>query len=221
MASARQHLKNARRSASGTLRGTLIRAAIAGEEGDHSRAVTLYRQLLTADRSLMAEILPLLESACRETGRDGEIERCLGGLIGKDESIKRDIAYAAIASGLEQAPLLRDCVEEFLLNNGTLAPLIDIEHLKALPPDRRRTSIHRICGGLRRLAISGFPLSLHRLRIRHETPALALPELQVLGVHSTGAGVSFCRNGGLTRFFGFRAAFIVKFARLKSCPPVS
>ena len=155
MTSARRHLRNARRTASGTLRGALIRAAIASEEGEHSRAVTLYRQLLTADRRLMAEILPLLEAACRETGRDGEIERYLEGLIGKDESVKRDIAYAAIVSGLEQAPLLRDCVEEFLLHNDTLAPLIDIEHLKALPPDKRRASIHRICGGLRRLAMSG------------------------------------------------------------------
>ena len=155
MESARQHLKNSRRSASGTLRGALIRAAIAREEGNHSQAVTLYKQLLTADRRLMAEILPLLEAACRETGRDEEIERYLRGLIGKDGSIKRDIAYAAITSGLEQAPLLRECVEEFLLDNDTLAPLIDIEHLRALPPDRRQASIQRICGGLRQLAMSG------------------------------------------------------------------
>ena len=155
LATARQHLKNAGRSASRTLRGTLIRAAIASEQGDHSQAVTLYKQLLTSDRRLMVEILPLLESACREIGRDGEIERYLKGLIGKDGSIKRDIAYAAIASGLEQAPLLRDCVEEFLLGNDTLAPLIDVELLKSLSPDRRRESIHRICGGLRRLATSG------------------------------------------------------------------
>ena len=155
MESARQHLRTSRRSGSGTLRGNLIRAAIAREEADHSRAVSLYKQLLTADRSLMAEILPLLEAACRETGRDVEIERYLRGLIGKDASIKRDIAYAAITSGLEQAPLLRECVEEFLLDNGTLAPLIDVEHLRALPPDRRQASIHRICGGLRHLALSG------------------------------------------------------------------
>ena len=155
MASARQHLRNARRSASGTLRGTLIRAAIASEEGDHPRAVTLYKQLLTADRRLMAEILPLLEAACREAGRDGEIERYLRGLVRRDGSTKRDIAYAAITSGLEQAPLLSDCVEEFLLDNDTLAPLIDVEHLRGLPPDRRHASIHRICGGLRRLAASG------------------------------------------------------------------
>lgn len=155
MASARQHLKNSRRSASGTLRGALIRAAIAREEGDHSLAVTLYKQLLTADRRLMVDILPLLEAACRETGRDEEVERYLRGLIGKEGSIKRDIAYAAITSGLEPAPLFRECVEEFLLDNDTLAPLIDIEHLKALPPDRRQASIHRICGGLRRLAMSG------------------------------------------------------------------
>lgn len=155
MESARQHLKNSRRSASGTLRGALIRAAIAREEGDYSMAVTLYKRLLTEDRLLMAEILPLLEAACRETGRDEEIERYFRGLLGKDETIKRDIAYAAITNGLEEAPLLREYVEEFLLDNDTLAPLIDIEHLRALPPDRRQASIHRICGGLRRLAMSG------------------------------------------------------------------
>ncbi len=155
MEAARRHLTDSRRSASGTLRGTLIRAAIAREQGDYSRAVTLYKQLLTADRGLMAEILPLFGSACRETGGDVEMERYLRGLIRKDGSIKRDIAYAAITGGLEQAPLLRECVEEFLLDNDTLAPLIDTEHLRALPPERRQASIHRICGGLRRLAMSG------------------------------------------------------------------
>ncbi len=152
---ARQHLKNARRSASGTLRGTLIRAAIAREEGDFPQAITLYKQLLSADRRLMAEILPLLEASCRETGRDGEIVRHCRGLIQRDNTIKRDIAYAAITSGLEHTPLLRECVEEFLLDNEPLASLIDVEHLKALPTDRRLTAIHRICDGLRRLAMSG------------------------------------------------------------------
>ena len=40
------------------------------------------------------------------------------------------------------------------MDNDTLAPLIDIEHLRALPPDRRQASIQRICGGLRQLAMS-------------------------------------------------------------------
>lgn len=155
MEAARQHLKKARRSASGTLRGMLIRAAIATEEGDFARAVTLYKRLMSADRSLVAEILPLLVAACRENGRDEEMERYLSGLVRDDGSVRRDMAYAAITGGLEQVPLLRECVEEFLLENDALAPLIDVEHLRTLPAAARRAAIHRICDGLRRLAMSG------------------------------------------------------------------
>ncbi len=155
MESARHFLNHSRRSASGTLRGTLIGAALAEEEGDHSRAVTLYKRLLTADRSMMAEVLPLLVAACREIGREAEMERFLKGLLGKDPSIRRDIAYAAIGNGLEQVALLRECVEDYLLDSDTLAPLIDADHLRSLPPDRRLASIQRICSGLRRLVMSG------------------------------------------------------------------
>lgn len=152
---ARRHLKSSRRSTAGVLRGALIRAAIAQEEGDFAQAVTLYRQLLTADRLLMAEVLPLFDAACRAAGRDEEIDRYLRTMIDQDQSMNRDVAYAAIVNELEHSPLIRECVEELLLGNDALAPLIDIEHLKVLPHTERQASIQRICGGLRRLAMSG------------------------------------------------------------------
>ena len=152
---ARQHLKSSRRSATNALRGNLVRASIALEEDDFSQAISLYKQMLSADRRLMAEILPLLDSACRETGREHELERYLGGLINKDRSVKRDIAYATIINELEQPPLIRECVAEFLMQNDALAPLIDIEHLQSLSSDQRQASLQRICDGLRHLAMSG------------------------------------------------------------------
>ena len=151
---ARQHLKNSVKSASGALRGTLIRAALAREDENFPQAIQLYRQLISADRRLMAEVLPLLAAACRDTGRDAEFERYLQSLVSKDESVAREIAYAAILNELEEPPLVRECVESYLLGNEALAPLIDVEHLRALPFADRQASIKRIAGGLRRLAIS-------------------------------------------------------------------
>ena len=152
---ARQHLKKSVRSASGALRSTLIRAALAQEEEDFPLALRLYEQLMAADRRLMVEVLPLLAAAYRETARDDEFERYLRKLIGKDESVKRDIAYAAILNQCNEPPIIRECVEEFLLGNDALAPLIDVDHLAALPHADRQASIQRISGGLRRLALSG------------------------------------------------------------------
>ncbi len=151
---ARQHLKNSVKSASGALRGTLIRAALAREDRDFPQAIRLYRQLMSEDRRLMVEILPLFADACRETGRDGDFERYLHSLVSKDESASRDIAYAAILSELDEPLLVRECVEAYLMSNEALAPLINVDYLKMLSRAERQTAIQRIAGGLRRLAIS-------------------------------------------------------------------
>ena len=151
---ARQHLKNSVKSASGALRGTLIRAALATEDADFAQAISLYKQLLSADSRLMAEILPLLTAACRETGRDGGLARFLQSLVSKDDSAAREIAYAAILNELEEPPLIRQYVEDYLLGDEALAPLINVEYLRTLPRAERLASVQRIAGGLRRLAMS-------------------------------------------------------------------
>jgi len=151
---ARQHLKSSVRSASGAFRGTLIRAAIAQEEQDHAHAVRLYEQVLESDRRLMVEVLPELVKSYRETGREKELERYIQGLIKQDDSLKRDIAYTAILGELTEPKVLRDCVEEFILQDTVLASLIDIEHLAASTPEDRQAVILRITTGLRRLAMS-------------------------------------------------------------------
>ena len=187
---ARQHLKNSVKSASGALRGTLIRAALAREDENFPQAIQLYRQLISADRRLMAEVLPLLAAACRDTGRDAEFERYLQSLVSKDESVAREIAYAAILNELEEPPLVRECVESYLLGNEALAPLIDVEHLKGTPVRRQAGIDQENC---RRVASSGHfqrSLSLHDLWLQRLSVGLALSKLQVLGVRAPRAEVS-------------------------------
>src|SRR5690606_20355514 len=53
---AQSYLKTTVRSESGALRGTLIRAAIAQELGEHQKALALYEQVLEADRRFMADV---------------------------------------------------------------------------------------------------------------------------------------------------------------------
>lgn len=151
---ARRHLKSSVRSATGALRGTLIRAAIAQEEGDFPQALRLYEQVLEADRRLMVEVLPELAASYRETRREPELDRYLQALVDKDESLKWDIAYAAILSELTEPPVIGACVEDFILKNDVLGSLIDVEHLGTLTAEERTTAIDRITSGLRRLAMS-------------------------------------------------------------------
>src|SRR5690606_32760028 len=65
---AQSRLKTTVRSETGALRGSLIRAGIAMDLGEHEKALGLYEQVLEADRRFMAEVLPLLLE-CYEKSR--------------------------------------------------------------------------------------------------------------------------------------------------------
>jgi len=62
--------------------------------------------VLEADRRLMAEVLPALVKCYQETHREKELERYLEGLINQDQSLQKEIAYAAILNELTEPALL-------------------------------------------------------------------------------------------------------------------
>ena len=151
---ARKHLRSSVRSATGALRSSLIRAAIAQEEQDYAAAIRLYEQLLKTDRRLMVEILPELVACYRATGREQALERYLNALIEKDPVVKHAVAYAAILSESTAPRIIGRCVEEFILNDAVLSAFVDADHFAALSAPARQAAIQRITGGLRRLAMS-------------------------------------------------------------------
>jgi lipopolysaccharide biosynthesis regulator YciM len=151
---AREHLKNAVRSQSGVLRGALIRAALAQEEGDFVEGIALYEQVIGADRQFISEVLPSLMKCYREAGRSADLEIYLQRLISRDASLQRDLAHAAVIGDLTDSATLSGCVERFVFEHPVLASLVNAEELKTLPEDQRRRAIERIAQGLRQVALS-------------------------------------------------------------------
>lgn len=151
---ARNHLKATIRSPSGALRGTLIRARIARDEGRHREATGLYRQVLEQDSAFISELLPSLLQSYEAEGRESEFERYIGELTAKDATVVNEIAYAAILNEMTRSPALAACIAGFIENNQVLGRLIDVSVFVDGTAEEQAESLRRICEGLRMLALA-------------------------------------------------------------------
>ena len=151
---ARQYLKNSIRSGSGALRGGLIKAAIAQEEGNYAEALRLYEQVIEMDRRFMVEVLGSLVECHKQLGSEHELELYLEGLLKRETSLGQDIAYAAVVGNLTEPTIVSRCIENFIVNNDLLASFINVNGLAAQDALHREQEIARIAGALRRLAVS-------------------------------------------------------------------
>jgi lipopolysaccharide biosynthesis regulator YciM len=151
---ARQHLKSTVRSATGALRGSLIRARIAHEEGDHAAAVELLRQVVDTERSFVSEILQDMHASYLALGRGEDFESYINGLIESDATAAGDVAYAAIVNDIQGSAALDRCIETFVADSEVLAELVDVESLQDLPEPDRQQALRRIASALRKLALN-------------------------------------------------------------------
>jgi lipopolysaccharide biosynthesis regulator YciM len=151
---AREYLRNTVRSESGAIRGTLIRAALAREEGDYAQAIPLYEQVIATDRHFISEVLPPLLECYRAAERMREFDAYLAGLLANDESVYRDLAYAAIIGDLQGSTVLERSVERFVLEHPVLGNLVNAAELRTLPEPQRAAAMARIAGALRSIAMA-------------------------------------------------------------------
>jgi lipopolysaccharide biosynthesis regulator YciM len=152
---ARDYLRNTIRSESGQLRGNLIRAGLAQEDGDFTQAIGLYEQTIEKDRHFVTEVLAPLMDCYRSIDKLPYFEAKIERWVAADPSLRRDFAFAAILHGLAtQSPALAGCVESFVLDNPVLVNLVNAAELKMLPAEERRRAIERITVGLRQIASS-------------------------------------------------------------------
>jgi lipopolysaccharide biosynthesis regulator YciM len=154
LGAAREHLRNTIRSETGALRGTLIRASIAREEGSHTQALMLYEQVLTANRHFIAEMLPAVLDSFRTLNRIADFDAEIRRWVARDPTLRRDFAYAAIIGDLTGSSALEQCVEEFVFGNEALARLVNADELKRSPVEERALALVRIASGLRQIASS-------------------------------------------------------------------
>jgi len=152
---AREHLKRTTRSASGGLRGLLIRAGIAKREEQYSEARALFEQLIANNRDFISEVLTDLYDCYQTAGHEPEFERYIEQLVANDPSLASEVAYAAIMAELTESPALARCIEEFVLRDEVLADLVDVEELEAAVGEVKRAMLQRISGALRKLALAG------------------------------------------------------------------
>ena len=152
---AREYLRNTVRSESGALRGALIRATLAQEDHDYAQAIALYEQVISTNQHFITEVLPPLLECYRAMDRAGEFDAYLGTLIARDDSLHKNLAYAAIIANLgNSTPALSRLVERFVFEHPVLANLVNAGELKNLPATQRGTAIERIASGLRTIALA-------------------------------------------------------------------
>jgi len=151
---ARELLKHSIRTDSGALRGKLVRASIAENEEDFHQALSLYQSVIDTDRYFMSEVLPHLQRCHQEVNRLDDFEEYIRTLISGDPKFVQDIAYAVISGELSGSKMLKNCVEEFVLNNEVLADLVNRAELETLSDAERDLAIDRISRGLRQLLMS-------------------------------------------------------------------
>lgn len=149
---ARECLHRARNADRGSLRGTLIRARLADEDGDQKLAVRLYRHALEQDPAFAAIVLPAMRKCYRAMGDLQGFADLLGSLVEAQPRVKPGIAYAAIVDGGFDDPVTTACINEFISQNPLLTDLLEIMR----PPDADAgtevDSVRRITQALRRLA---------------------------------------------------------------------
>jgi lipopolysaccharide biosynthesis regulator YciM len=154
MASARDYLTSTIRSPSGALRGTLIRAQIARNEGQYREAARLYLQVIDKDRGFISEVLPELLDCYEQDDRADEFEVFIRKLAGADLAVNSAIAYAAVLHELTRSPELAESVMRFVTENDVLNKLIDVSSIESGDANARAEALARISDGLRMLALS-------------------------------------------------------------------
>lgn len=152
-AAARAYIKKAQSGREQTLRGALTRADIARETNDSKTALRLYHRIIDENTYLVTEALPKLVDTYTRDGAIAKLENSLEGLIRKNPDLKKDIAYTAIVNNIGDIKVIDACVEEYILNEPTLADFIDLQSIDvAVDAVEREKAISKIRSALSKLA---------------------------------------------------------------------
>lgn len=126
---ARQYIKNAQTGRPRTLRGALVRAHIAQETNDSKTALRLYHRIIDEHTYLIAEALPEIVAIYTHEGKLKELDTALDRMLAKNPDMGTLVAYTAIVNDIGGIPVIDKCVEQYLLNEPTLAEFIDMQSL--------------------------------------------------------------------------------------------
>lgn len=148
--SARQYVKNAQTGRPRTLRGALTRAHIAQETEDNKTALKLYHRIIDEHTYLIAEALPEIVAIHTRENQLGDLDKAMRTMLKKNPEMRSLVAYTAIVNDIGGIPAIDECVENYLLEEPTLAEFVDMRRLS----EGDETALARIRGALSKLATS-------------------------------------------------------------------
>ncbi len=128
-AAARQYVKRAQKGRPRTMRGALTRAHIARETEDNRTALRLYHRIIDENTYLIAEALPEIVAIYKREGATAELERALESLLQRNPDMSTLVAYSAIVNDIDGVQAIDACVEDYMLNEPTLAEFVDLQSL--------------------------------------------------------------------------------------------
>jgi lipopolysaccharide biosynthesis regulator YciM len=151
-ASARLFVKNAQSGRPRTMRGALTRAHIARDTNDNKTALKLYHRIIDENTYLIAEALPEIVSIYTREDELAELERALKAMIAKNPDMSSLVAYTAIVNDIGGISVIDECVEEYMLNEPTLAEFVELQQISAAVNDEGGTALAKVRGALSKLA---------------------------------------------------------------------
>ena len=151
-ASARQYVKNAQTGRPRTMRGALTRAHIARDMEDNKTALRLYHRIIDENTYLIAEALPEIVAIYTRENKVSELERALKSLLDKNPEMASLVAYTAIVNDIGGIPVIDECVENYMLNEPTLAEFVDLQQLSEKSRTTTDSALAKIRRALSKLA---------------------------------------------------------------------
>jgi lipopolysaccharide biosynthesis regulator YciM len=150
--SARHYVKKAQAGRPRTMRGALTRAHIARETDDYKTALRLYHRIIDEHTYLIAEALPEIVSTYARDGSMAGLERGLETMLAKNPEMGPLVAYTAIFNDIGDIPVIDRCVEDYILNEPTLAEFVDLQALSSVATGDRQAAMAKVRRALSKLA---------------------------------------------------------------------
>jgi lipopolysaccharide assembly protein B len=149
---ARHWLKRAQGADREGVRGAMMRADVAQQEGDYRLAVRLYEQALERDGGFLVDVLPELRRSYAELGKADGFERWLGAALVRHPDWRAGVAFAAITDGSFDDPITQRCIADFISSNPILTDILETLRPTLENEGGKEAAIRRISQAMRKIA---------------------------------------------------------------------
>jgi len=150
--SARQYVKKAQSGRPRTMRGALTRAHIARETNDYKTAIRLYQRIIEEHTYLISEALPEIVATYTSEGSMEGLDQALKTMLAKSPEMSSLVAYTAIVNNIGGTPVIDECVENYILDEPTLAEFVDLHQLDKEADTSYGVALEKVRNALFRLA---------------------------------------------------------------------